>query len=263
MKLSVSNIAWSAVYDEEMYKFLSDNNFKGLEIAPTRIFPDSPYDNLARAKIFAHNLKEEYGLGICSVQSVWFGVSELIFGSGAERQKLADYTKKAVNFAREINCANLVFGCPRNRAVPPGMILESCLPVAYDFFNLIGNYAADCGTSIAIEPNPPIYNTNFINSTAEALDFCKKLNNPGIKINADLGAVIYNKENINILKDNIDLINHVHISEPYLAPLEKRELHAELKDLNYDKYLSVEMADINDIEAVKNIILYIKEIYDI
>ena len=261
MKLAVSNIAWSAGYDDEIYKFLCENNFKGLEIAPTRIFPDKPYDNLARGKSFAHKLREEYNLEIASLQSIWFGITESVFGSDADRRKLFDYTKKAVDFAHELNCANLVFGCPKNRAVPPDF--DNYLPVAYDFFNKAGDYAADCGTCIAIEPNPPIYNTNFINTSAEAFDFCRRLNNPGIKVNADLGALIYNNENLEILKNNIDLINHLHISEPYLAPLEKRELHGELKYLNYEKFLSVETANINDINAVKANIIYIKEVYGI
>lgn len=39
MKLSISNIAWSAEHDAAMYKFLQQEGFSGLEIAPTRIFP--------------------------------------------------------------------------------------------------------------------------------------------------------------------------------------------------------------------------------
>jgi sugar phosphate isomerase/epimerase len=265
VKLSISNIAWEADYDDEMYGFLSENNFDGLEIAPTRIFPVTPYDNLVQGRLFARRLREEYGLEISSMQSIWFGVTESVFGSDADRQKLVDYTKKAVDFACELSCSNLVFGNPRNRAIPPDMTLESCLPVAYDFFNSIGNYAASCGICIAIEPNPPIYNTNFINTSKEVFEICRRLDNPGIKINADLGTIIHNNENVGILKDNTGLINHVHISEPRLAPIEKRELHKELKkeleDSGYRKFLSIEMAKADSIDLVKNIIVYIKGIF--
>jgi len=246
-----------------MYKFLSENNFAGLEIAPTRVFPESPYEDLARAKEFAHELKEGYGLEISSLQSIWYGVAESVFGTGADRRKLVDYTKKAVDFACAAGCGNLVFGCPKNRAVPPGMTRGEALPVAYDFFGQIGAYAAACGVCIAVEPNPPVYDTNFINTTAEALELCRKLGSPGIKVNADTGALICNNENIGVLKENIGLINHIHISEPKLVPVEKRALHGELKELNYDKYLSVEMAYPGDVDLVKNIIVYIKGIYDI
>ena len=261
MKLSISNIAWQAEYDWEMYNFLSANKFDGLEIAPTRIFPDSPYDCISQAKDFKKMLKNDYGLSVSSVQSIWFGVVENIFGSETERQKLIDYTKKAIDFANALDCRNIVFGCPKNRAVPADMHPDIYLPLAYNFFNQIGDYAASNGTYISIEPNPPIYSTNFINTTAEAFDICKKLNNPGIKINIDMGTFIHNNESLTILWDNIDLINHVHISEPRLAPVEKRKLHVdlinELRNLNYANYLSIEMANPNDIDLVKKTVLYI------
>jgi len=265
MKLSISNIAWPVEYDEEMYRFINMNHFRGLEIAPTRIFPDSPYDHLYQGKVFSQELKEKYDLEISSVQSIWYGISESVFGSDAKRQKLVDYTKKAIDFACEISCPNLVFGCPKNRAIPPDMTLDNGLPVIYDFFNQIGDYAASRGTCIAIEPNPPIYNTNFINTTKEAVEICRALNNSGIRINADMGTLIYNNESLEILTDNINLINHIHISEPRLIPIENRTLHSELKtelqNLNYDKYISIEMANPGNIDLVKTVIAYIKEIF--
>jgi len=263
MKLSISNIAWTMEHDKKMYKFLSNNGFSGLEIAPTRIFPINPYDNLKDAKNFANRLKKTYGMMISSIQSIWYGITESIFDSNESRHKLIEYTKKAVNFACTLDCSNLVFGCPKNRAVPPHIVPDIYLPIAYDFFSRIGKYAADREVCISIEPNPPIYNTNFINTTSEAFDICKKLNNLGIKVNVDLGAIIYNSENIKILKDNISLINHIHISEPYLVPIKKRAIHHELinelRNLNYDKFISIEMNSFNNIDLVKNAILYIKE----
>jgi len=268
MKLSISNIAWPAKYDEEMFGFLSENDFDGLEIAPTRIVPNAPYDDLSEAKRFANRLEEEYGIAISSMQSIWFGIAESIFGSDNDRERLVTYTKKAVNFACVVNCPNLVLGCPKNRAVPAGTAPEKYLPIAYDFFNQIGDNAAAYGTCIAIEPNPPIYNTNFINTTVEAFEICKTLKNKGIKVNFDIGTFIYNNESIDILKNNIDLINHVHVSEPYLIPVEKRTLHNELinelRSVGYNKFLSIEMNNPDNIDLVKKTISYIKEIkYDI
>ena len=257
MKLAVSNIAWPAERNAEIYKFLSGHNFQGLEIAPTRIFPDAPYAKLKQAEIFARELREEYGLEIASVQSIWHGVGECIFGTAAERVKLLGYTRRAIDFARAVGCANLVFGCPRNRVVPAG--LADYMPVAVDFFGAIGEHAAACGACVAIEPNPPIYGTNFINTHAEAFELCRAVNSPGIKVNADLGALIYNGESLASLRENLSLVNHVHVSEPYLAPIERRELHGELKNLGYGKYISVEMARLDDMALLKQILVYVED----
>lgn len=262
MYLSISNIAWSSRHDEEMYGFFSDNGFCGLEIAPTRIFQQNPYDKLAEANEFSKRLKRIYNIRVSSIQSIWYGITESIFGSDAARQKLVDYTKKAVDFANAVACPNLVFGCPKNRSIPPDVVPGKYLPITYDFFNKIGKYAAGYGICISIEPNPPIYNTNFINTTSEAFDICKKLNNPGIKVNIDLGTMLHNGEGIEILKGNIDLINHIHISEPHLVLIEKRPIHHDLfemlRNLKFDKSISIEMSNQNNIDSVKEAIMYVK-----
>lgn len=261
MKLSISNIAWEEIYDKEMYEFMTSNEFTGLEIAPTRIIEKEPYIHLDEAKRFYKGLKEKYNLEISSIQSIWYGRNENIFESIESRKVLLDYTKQAINFASIMKCRNIVFGCPKNRSVKNK---EQDYKTAINFFDEIGNYAQSKNVCFSIEPNPTIYNTNFINTTKEAIELVKEINNNGIRVNIDLGAIIQNHENIDILKDNIHLINHVHISEPNLEIIQKRELHGKIIELlnkqDYQGYISIEMKNHNDIKKVKEIIIYIKQI---
>ena len=115
MKLSVSNIGWEAKYDQEIYTELNRLGFQGIEIAPTRIFGEKPYEKGNEAKEFCKKLWEKYGLKISSMQSIWYGRNEKIFASLKEREILIDYTKRAIDFAEKLECRNLVFGCPKNR----------------------------------------------------------------------------------------------------------------------------------------------------
>lgn len=253
MKRAISNIAWTKENDEVVYPFLQKRGFTGLEIAPTRLFPEKPYDHLPQAKVYAQRIREEYGLHIPSMQSIWYGVSESIWGSDADRSKLIDYTKKAVDFAKVIGCENLVFGCPKNRIIPARVDLS----IAEHFFATIAEYAHAQRTFIALEPNPPYYNTNFINTTAEAFAFCRRLSVPGLAVNVDLGTCIHYNEGVGFLSQNADLIHHLHISEPLLAPIMKRELHKELQQLPYAGYFSIEMANKNDLALVKQAVDYI------
>jgi len=262
IKLSISNIAWGVEYDAEMYQFLHDAGYQGLEIAPTRIFPENPYDKLSEAKDWVAQLKENYGLEIPSMQSIWYGHNEKIFGTNEERKVLIDYTKKAVDFAETIECRNLVFGNPRNRDTDD---IPRNYPIAIDFFREIGDYAAEHNTTIAIEANPPIYNTRFINKTEQAVEIAYKCNCEGIKVNVDLGTIIYNKEDINYLKQIPGYINHIHISEPKLALIEKTKLHHELYKIligmDYSHYVSIEMRNNYSIGDVKATVNYIKETF--
>lgn len=253
MRLSISNIAWDADNDEEMYAYISNLGFAGLEIAPTRVFPEKPYEHLIEAQDFSKMLFHRYALTISSIQSIWYGRSESMFGTDAEKKTLIDYTKQAVLFAASMDCKNMVFGNPRNRNIPGA----EHIPAAIKFFTEIGDFAVANGTVIAIEPNPPFYNTNFINTTAEAFHLCRTINNPGIRVNVDLGTMIHYQESIDYINNNIEFVNHIHISEPMLAIIEEREIHRELQKLDYSNWFSIEMKNLHNIDSVKSVINYV------
>lgn len=261
MNQSISNIAWGAEHDVEMYQFLKETGYNGLEIAPTRVFPEAPYDHLSEAKDWAQELKEKYDLVIPSMQSIWYGHQEKIFGTKEERKILIDYTKKAIDFAEVIGCGNLVFGNPKNRDTED---VAGNYPTAIEFFREIGDYALEHNTVIAIEANPVIYNTHFLNRTEQAVEMAYKSSSEGVKVNVDLGTIIYDEEDINYLKQVPEYINHVHISEPGLVLIEKRELHNSLfkllKVMGYERFVSIEMGNKGDLDAVKGIVKYIHAI---
>ena len=257
MKLSISNIAWQNEDNEKIYALMQKYNFTGLEIAPTKIISEKPYENIEKARKWAEKLKEKYNFKIPSMQSIWYGRTEKIFSTKEERQILIDYTKKAIDFASAISCKNLVFGCPKNRNIEK----DSDYDISIEFFKELGDYAYTKNTCIGMEANPAIYNTNFINDTLSAIDLVKHVNSKGFLLNLDIGTVIENNESIDELAGNVQLINHVHISEPYLALIEKRAMHKNLISIllaeNYDKYISVEMKQQENILNIENILNYV------
>lgn len=261
MKLSVSNIAWTSEYDEQMYLTMHNMGFSGLEIAPTRVFPEIPYDKNEAAKIWAEELKKTYGFMIPSMQSIWYGRAELLFGNEEGRESLFDYTLKAIDFAEAIGCKNLVFGCPRNRY----LLEHADATIAEDFFRRIGEYAIAHNTVIGMEANPMIYNTNYINSTSEAIKLIEKVNSKGFLLNLDIGAMIENQEDIGVLNGKEHLINHVHISEPYLKAIKTRALHLQvadmLKDCGYKKYVSIEVGKQDNMDSIVKMMEYVRGVF--
>ena len=264
MKLSISNIAWTSNHDDEMYAIMANLGYSGIEIAPSRLFGKTPYKELHAASVWAKELKMKYGLEVSSMQSIWFGRNENIFRSQEERQTLADYTFEALKFAECVGCKNLVFGCPRNRNIEGSAEFDK--DSANEFFEKIGEKAAAHGVKIALEANPVIYNTNFLNTNQEILVLFKKLRTIGLGINLDLGAMIYNQENVKSIKEMIPLINHVHISEPYLNKIERRSEHKALADClaaaGYDKYISIETGNRQSIIELTETAKYIKDVCD-
>lgn len=263
MKLSISNIAWEAQYDKEIYNIMKSNGFTGLEIAPTRIVESPAYEKCDKIEQFSEEIKENYGFIIPSMQSIWFGRSENMYESENSLNTLLEYTYEAIDFAKACKCNNLVFGSPKNRNKNEESIIKDEMVI--DFFDKLGDYAVKNNTVIAIEPNPVIYNTNFINTTEQAISYAKLIHNKGIKVNMDLGTIIYNNEDLETVLANIEFINHIHISEPYLKLIEKRAIHRELytilKEKKYSNYISIEMGKQEDINNIKVTIEYIASIF--
>lgn len=257
MNLAISNIAWNISDNELVYSLMQKYNFTGLEIAPTKIITEQPYSHINEASSWSYDIHSKYGFTIPSMQSIWFGKTEKLFGSQEERKFLINYTKSAIDFASAIECKNLVFGCPKNRNKPDDVDEE----IAIQFFRELGNYALSKNSCIGMEANPAIYGTNFINTTKQAIDLINKVNSKGFKLNLDVGTMIENNEPVSILRGNEDLINHVHISEPYLKKIINRELHKDLvswlNNVNYKQFISIEVGLQERITDIEDIIKYI------
>ncbi len=243
MKLAASNIGWDVSQNDAVYARMKELGYAGLEIAPTKFYPSQPYasHNVAAAVDLAVTLQSGAGLEVVSMQSIWYGCGQSIWGSGEDRQALVDYTAAAARFAAAVGCRNLVFGCPRNRNMPDG----ADMAVAVDFFRRAGDAVAPYGVSLSLEPNPPIYNTNFLNTTADCAAFLRQLAHPALGMNLDVGTMIENGEDVDAVAANLDLIRHVHISCPGLVPVAPIPLHARLArtlaDGGYNGWVSLEM----------------------
>lgn len=265
MKLSISNLAWNSNQNKTVYKLMKKYGFIGVEIAPTKIFPETPYSHIEEASEWAKSLKRTWQFEIPSMQSIWYGRTEKLFGSEEERNVLLNYTKSAIDFASAIKCKNLVFGCPKNRNIPAGDSFAGCNKIAVDFFKKLGDYAASKSTCIGMEANPAIYGTNFINTTEEALSLVKHVGSDGFKLNLDVGTMIQNCEPVSILQGNVRLINHVHISEPFLKKIEHRVFHNELieflKAENNTGFTSIEMEMQENICDIEQVMKYLKELH--
>ncbi len=265
MKLALSNIAWLPEQDGQVYHWMGQYGFTGLEIAPTRVVAPPPYEHGAEAKIWHKNLSGFYRFTIPSMQSIWYGRQEQVFGTKEERQWLLEYSIKAFQFANAVHCPHLVFGCPKNRRIPAGMAWETAQELAVGFFRELGESAKAWGTVVGLEANPQIYGTNFINDTVSAFDWAHRINSAGIQVNLDVGTMIQNREPIDGLYGKIKMVSHVHVSEPHLAPIQRRKLHQELAQClaegHYEGFLSIEMAKPETLSILEESMHYVKEVF--
>ena len=262
MKLSLSSIAWETRRNEEMMKFMSSLGFYGYEVAPTMFYGKDPYDKQKIADVLQDHIYEEYDLSLVSLQSIWYGVNDNIFDSEKSRDKLLKLTTKIIDFSSYLCNHVVVFGSPKNRIMNN---VDSDIDIAFKFFDEIGKYAEEQGVVFCIEANPTIYGTNFLNTTREALDFVDKLDNPGLGVNLDFGTIIANEETLDFSYEDLYWVEHVHISEPMLTPIKRRDEHKVLReileDYEYDGCISVEMKLTDRDDDIKDAALYLKEVF--
>lgn len=258
MRLAASQIGWEPQEEQEALDILRKRGFGALEIAPTRVAGENPYDDPQAAADFAAGMRRAYDLAICSMQSIWYGQQGSIFGP--ERDRLLDYTKKAVRFAEAAGCCNLVFGCPKNRVLPEGKTPQDAVP----FFKELGDYAHSHGAVLALEANPPLYGTNFINTTQDAFAMVEQVDSPGFLVNLDVGTMVENGETVESLRGRINLVHHVHISEPNLVRVEARALHGQLaallKEEGYAGCVSIEMKA-QPLAVLDEVAAYVAEVF--
>jgi sugar phosphate isomerase/epimerase len=252
MILSASNIAWDPSLRIQVYELLQENGFIGLEIAPALFLPfdENPFlPSKVNAKL-ALNEINNYGLQLVSMQSLLFGRDNaLMFGNNVERDNFKNGMIDSINFANRFEIPNMVFGSPNQRKIFKGLDFFSSYNYAVEIFKDLGELALKKGTKIAIEANPKIYGTNFLNNFDEAVCFVKDVSHPGIVLNLDLGELYINSPKVtfkSIIAKNFENINHVHISEPGLLPAPKDTddllpIIEQLITFGFKKAVSIEM----------------------
>ena len=62
MNLAISNIAWDVEASQVMYERMKKLGFRGLEIAPTKFFPNEPYseDNILGARMLHDIVRQAF-----------------------------------------------------------------------------------------------------------------------------------------------------------------------------------------------------------
>ena len=249
MRLAVSNIAWPKDQDPAVGRVLADLGVAGVEVAPTKAFPDPPATTDAEVDAYRRSW-EDMGLPIVAAQALLFGRPELtIFESAETRRKTLDYLRRVVRVCGRLGAAALVFGSPKNRrvgSVPP----DEAHRIAVDFFGELADAAWDANATIVLEANPPEYGADWLTTAAEAAALARELRYRGVVLHLDTACMTLAGDPIRPTFDaGFDLLHHFHVSEPNLAPpgssgrVDHAAFAAELRDRGYAGWVSLEMRE--------------------
>lgn len=252
MRLSISNIAWSTEEDSSIAELLQSYNVDAIDIAPGKYFSD-PCNTSDIEIVNVKNWWLDRGIEITGMQALLFGTTGLnMFGTPDSKSAMLKHLDAVCRIGAGLGANRLVFGSPKNRD-RTGLSEKEALDIASVFFHNLGDIAISHGVVVCLEPNPSIYNSNFMTTSLETAEVVTLTNHPAIKMQLDTGAITLNKEDAAVIVKNwAHLIGHIHISEPNLVPLGDGTTNHDLMRLALDTFpsrtvLTIEMlATVNE-----------------
>ena len=253
MKLAISNIAWAQHDDPLILSQLKELGVSGIEIAPTKVWPD--WKNISQKSVEAYKHKlNDLGFKVPSLQALLFGKPELnLFNTDCHQQYL-EHLKLVADVANGLDANVLIFGSPKNRKRNQ-VSLSEAEGIAHDFFNKVGDICQQRNCKIGIEHNPVEYGCDFLTNVNDVTEFVQELKHPAVQLHVDSAGVHMCGGNISdVIKQSIPFV-HYHISEPMLDPIaggvvDHKAAANALNSINYKNWLSIEMKQPDNTEKL-------------
>ena len=246
MKLAFSNIAWDAAEETAARDILRQNGFAGIEVAPTKCWPDWQGAGPDSAGRLRAALRQD-GFAVPAMQALLFGMPQLkVFGTAAEQAALVEHIAMVAGLAAALGAGTLVFGSPRNRdrgELDPDAASAQALHV----FRAMGEACHAQGVWLGIEANPAQYGCNFLTGWRDAAAFVRLCAHPGVRLHLDAACTYMAGDDVaEAVEQSADILVHVHISEPELGlfagPVaDHARLAAALRQVDYQGWCSLEM----------------------
>lgn len=216
MKVAFSNIAWTPHDSPKVLALLHQHGISGIEVAPTKVWPDWTGATPEAARMYRAKLKDQ-GFAVPALQAVLFGRPEArLFEDGGERVLVRHLTEVAT-LAEALGAPVVVLGAPRlrNRG---GLTFDEALARAVPVFRRLGEIYSNHGTCLCIEPNPRRHACNFIVNAFEGAALVRAVANPGFGLHLDAAGMHLEREQLTkVWPDAGPLLRHYHISEPDLG----------------------------------------------
>ena len=267
MKIAVSNIAWDFEEHEDVLALLRERGVRGIEIAPTKLWPDW---NGADGKSAA-NWRQIYASAqfeLPSMQALLFGKPDLrVFGTDSEQEQTLNHIARVAELAAALGAQPLVFGSPANRKRGE-LSVDEAFNVAIDFFREAGRRCAAHGVWLCIEPLPEAYGSNFITHWREAVDLVAAVDTPGFGLHLDTGCIhLAGDDPVEAVLACKGITRHFHVSEPHLVDLSKpaidhRRVGSALCQTGYTGWVSIEMRRASHpLQSISQAVSHVSECY--
>ena len=164
------------------------------------------------------------------------------------RARTAQYLLDLIDCCAELGGEVLIFGSPQQRDLPPDRSRAEAWKSTAEIMHRCGMRAQQQGVLFCIEPLSR-NETNFIVNVDEAAELVRQVDHPGLQMMVDTKAMSQDPRPITEqIRTVHPLFHHVHLNDPNLrgpgmGDLDFRPILQTLDDLDYARWLSVEVFD--------------------
>lgn len=242
MRTSVSNLAWGAGFSGEIAETLLECGVRGVELAPTAIWPDAPRVNRS-AVVAEASAWRAAGLPVAAVQSLLYGHPELRLFDPATHADLREHLAAVVRLAGALGAGVAVFGSPRNR-VRGDLPTAEADERAAAFFGSFEPVLAGEGVVLTLEPNAPAYGADYLTTYEDCAGLAELIGSRWIAPQIDTGCLaMVDLDPARAVGRRVPA--HVHASAAYLAEppggIDHEALAAALRAAGYPGWVTLEM----------------------
>jgi sugar phosphate isomerase/epimerase len=249
VKFAICNELFEGWQWEKVCEFVHELGYTGLEVSPFTL-ADSAEQVTAERRRELRESAAKRGVEILGLH--WLLVKPpglyVTHPDPAIRKKTSDYFLQLVHLCADLGGKVMIVGSPKQRSLLPGVTRDLAMQYTEEVFRPTLDACAKRGVTYAYEPLGP-KETDFINTAAEGIELCRRMNHPNFKINLDVKAMSSEPMPLpEVLRASRDWIAHVQVNDPNLlgpgmGEVKYEPIIAALREIGYDGWLSVEAFD--------------------
>lgn len=189
------------------YRFIKEIGYDYIEFSVGNLMAMSDEDMEKAVKYY------QQGLVKVEASNGFIPGTMALTGETVDKEAIRGYLEKSLKRAASLGVKIVVFGSGAARRIPDGFPEEQAKKQLDEFMILAEGIARPLGITIVIEPLNH-KETNVFLTVTESSKTVRRLNLPNLKVLADLYHTYVENEEPQVLKEQADILYHVHVAEP-------------------------------------------------
>lgn len=249
IKFSICNEVFENWVIEDVFRFVKDTGYDGVEIAPFTL-GETVAEISPKQRYTIRQQAEQLGLEIAGLHWLLVSPKGLYINHPDEKIRKAtqDYLIQLIHFCGDLGGKRMVVGSPKQRNVMEGHTLEETWRWTKEVLRACMPAAAERGVVLSIEPLDS-EQTNFINTAEEGVRLVNEINHPNFRLMLDVRATVLQDK---VMEEEIRAYSkwlvHIHANDangrgPGFGDVDFAPIAKALKETGYQGYVSVEVFD--------------------